>query len=104
MPVPNREEQPIQRNARPAREETEAHSVTVTNRCNVIVTGVKDVSSFDETGVVMETVRGALTLDGESFNITKLDLDAGEVVVCGKLIGMYYIDPSKSKKRFFGRG
>lgn len=78
------------------------HSVTVSGREKMTVTGVGEVISFDENNVVMETSAGSLTLDGNGLNITKLDLENGVVCVEGSLVGMYYIE-QRGKRRLFGR-
>ena len=79
--------------------------VTVRGREKITVTGVEEVLSFDEGTVVMSTALGTLSVDGNGLNVTRLDLDGGEVCVEGCFIGMYYVDPrKKGGRRFFGRG
>lgn len=102
MPQQNNESASDRRGAAP-RAPHPAHRVALDGRERVSVTGVKDVSSFDENGVVMETVCGVLTLDGEELGISRLDLSCGEVDVTGRVIGLYYVDPGRRKKRLFGR-
>lgn len=79
------------------------HSVSVIGREKTAVTGVTEVISFDENNVIMGTAEGSLTLDGNGLNITKLDLENGVVCVEGRLVGMYYIEQSRGKRRLFGR-
>ena len=103
MPQPIKEPQGERKSA-PRAERAPDHRVTVSAREGMTVTGVSDVSSFDEEGVVMETVCGTLTVDGEGLGVTRLDLAAGEVEIGGRVVGMYYVDSARRKKRFLRRG
>lgn len=78
------------------------HTVSVVGRERITVTGVSEVLSFDESSVVMDTSAGSLTLDGDELNITKLDLENATVLLRGRLLGMYYIEP-RGKRKLFGR-
>ncbi len=51
------------------------------NRNKLSVSGVKDVLSFDDQVVIMETELGLLTVKGENLRINKLSIDTSEVIV-----------------------
>ena len=47
--------------------------------------GVVDVQSFDEDQVLLETVRGMLVVRGQGLHVERLQLEAGELIVEGKV-------------------
>ena len=51
------------------------------NRNKLSVSGVKDVLSFDDQVVIMETELGLLTVKGENLIINKLCIDTSEIIV-----------------------
>ena len=81
-----------------------AHSFFSKGREGMTLEGVSDVVSFDEGGVVMETVCGSLAVEGENLHVTVLNLTDGRVVIEGRVNGVYYFDNSpKPKRGLFGK-
>ena len=70
-------------------------NLVLENRNKLNVSGVKDVLSFDDELVVMETELGLLTVKGENLKINKLSIDTGDVVVDGEIDKLGYSDHSK---------
>lgn len=68
------------------------HSITINERKNIIITGVKKIDSFDENEFFMETSMGNLTLKGEGLEIIKLDTYQGNVSIKGKVNATTYTD------------
>lgn len=84
-------------------------SVLLTNRGLLSITGVEDIISFDETGIIMRTVLGIMTVDGAELHIVKLNVDNGDVIVEGRIDAVFYTDQNTSGGRkesgsFFRRG
>ncbi|MBR5516292.1 MAG: sporulation protein YabP [Clostridia bacterium] len=76
---------------------TKRHSVIAENRESIVLCGVDEVLSYDEESVVMQSVLGQLTIEGEGLNIVKLNLDEGEVCINGKLNALYYMEQQKGQ-------
>ena len=74
------------------------HSVTVTERKNIIITGVKKIENFDENEFLMETTMGNLNLKGEGLEIIKLDTYQGNVSIKGKINSISYLDGEREKE------
>ena len=74
------------------------HSVTINERKNIIITGVKKIESFDEEEFFMETSMGNLTLKGEGLEIIKLDTYQGNVYIKGKANSISYSEGLKEKE------
>ena len=56
------------------------------------LTGVKDVSGFDESAVMLSTAGGELTVRGSGLHIDRIDLDVGELTVRGSIEELCYED------------
>jgi len=79
-----------------------SHSVTIENRGKVLITGVEDVDSFDEQTVVLSTEMGYITLHGEDLHISKLNLEEGQLIVEGEIIGLEYSDHENLRSKGVG--
>lgn len=67
-----------------------AHSVSMENRSKLSLTGVDDVSGFDESLIVLKTAAGALNIRGEGLHIGRIDVDSGQLEVSGKIQELSY--------------
>ena len=69
------------------------HRVELDGRERLKVSGVEDVERFDESGIVMSTSVGVLTVTGEGLHIGKLSLEGGELHVDGRIDSLAYEEP-----------
>ena len=74
------------------------HSVSIIERKNVLITGVKKVDSFDNEEFLVETIMGYLVLKGEDLEIVKLDTREGNITIKGFVKSFDYIDDNKENK------
>lgn len=79
------------------------HCVVLDERGSLSVSGVEEVESFDETAIVMATVRGTLVVRGEGLHVEKLSLDGGDLKVEGTVDCLTYEDDGREKGGFFAR-
>lgn len=79
------------------------HHVTMHNCKTVLITGVKEVVSFDELAVLLITSCGQMTIEGEGLRITRLDPERGEADVDGTVSGIYYSKIKEKSGGFFRR-
>jgi len=70
------------------------HGVMLEGRERLIVSGVSDVSSYDETAILMATSKGDLSVRGENLHIDKLSLETGDLVVRGLVTELVYEEPA----------
>ncbi len=75
------------------------HKMTMTNRKNCTVNGVKDVLSFDIHEVLLETEQGMLMIKGDDLHVNRLTLEKGEVDVDGKIDSFTYSDVAESGRK-----
>lgn len=74
------------------------------NRERLALDGVSEVLSFDDASVVLRTLLGTLTVEGEGLRVTKLLLDCGEVNIEGKISALVYDERTeRSRGGFFRR-
>ena len=75
------------------------HSISLNERKNIMVTGVKKIESFDDHEFLMETSMGYLYIKGENLEIIKLDTFQGTVSIKCKFTSLIYMDDAKKKKK-----
>ncbi len=77
--------------------------IILTDRERLKITGVEDVSSFDDTCILLKSVTGTLSVDGEGLHITALSVEDGEIEVEGRISGLlFYDEAAKGKRGLFG--
>lgn len=79
------------------------HGITLAERKNVVLTGVKKIESFDSEEFLMDTTLGFLHIKGSELEIIKLDTYQGNVSIKGKIDSLVYMDNgvTKSKEESF---
>ncbi len=80
------------------------HVIEILQREQVRLQGVVHVESFDDRQVVVETDMGMVSLAGEEFHITSLDLDKGLMIVEGMFLGLEYSGMDRAKSRQKDKG
>ncbi|MBQ9198373.1 MAG: sporulation protein YabP [Clostridia bacterium] len=78
------------------------HTLTLNSRKALSLTGVKDVSSFDEKQLILHTEGGPLIIDGDGLHVTALLLDEGRVSIEGQINAMTYSGRNAARKGFGG--
>ena len=88
----------VMQNGEAARE----HSLTLTDRKRLSLTGVEDVDCFNEQIVVLRTGLGMLTVSGSGLNLSRLSLEEGRVEMEGEVDALEYTGGRK-KGGWLGR-
>lgn len=78
---------------------TLGHVVTLSERKNIVITGVKKIESFDNEEFLMETNMGFIVLKGEDLEIVKLDTYQGNVSIKGKVNSLSYMETLSKKSK-----
>jgi sporulation protein YabP len=80
------------------------HSIIVENRKKIMVSGVKDVESYNENDMVIVTHSGGLKIKGKNLEITKMNIDSskdhgdsgnsdgGSLEMAGEITSLHYSD------------
>lgn len=78
------------------------HMFSLESRSKLVVTGVTDVDSYDDTAILLYTAMGQMTVRGRDLKIAKLNTDFGELIVSGTIDGVVYTD-ERGRSGFFSR-
>lgn len=88
------------------REESAANrpqNIILENRTNLRLSGVEEVSHFDDTAVILRTVLGELSIQGEGLKVEQLQVESGEIRISGKIPALIYARESTGLwERLFG--
>ena len=68
------------------------HKLSMDNRKQMNLTGIKDVVAFDLNQVLLESNLGMVHIKGSDLKVTKLTIEKGEVNISGKIDSIVYSD------------
>ena len=66
------------------------HTLALSERKRLTMTGALEVVSFDETYVVLKTSLGTLTVQGAGLQLKQLNPEGGNVAVEGEISALSY--------------
>ncbi|MGN1120378.1 MAG: sporulation protein YabP [Oscillospiraceae bacterium] len=70
--------------------QTIPHNVIMEDRKSLRISGVKDIDSFTETRIVLDTVLGELVIKGEELHVLSLDAGTGDFSMKGTVSSLTY--------------
>lgn len=70
--------------------ENKNHSISIQNRETVEMTGIRDVSSFNEEEINASSDCGSVIIKGSHLLVETLDLDNGVLKVNGRISALIY--------------
>lgn len=74
-------------------------NVILENRKKLTLTGIRDVLSFDDEIVVVESELGLLHIKGSDLRVNKISVETGDVVVDGTIRALEYSDKDIGPKQ-----
>ncbi len=79
------------------------HKVYLNARKSAVLSGVRDVLSFDAKEVYLETEQGVLLIQGDELHVNRLSLEKGEIDIDGRIDSFAYSDRggNSEKSSFF---
>lgn len=78
-------------------------NIVIEDRNKMTISGVELVDSFNETTIILSTVKGGISIKGESLNINKLNLDDGSVRITGLINSLIYISKEGAPKNIMAK-
>ena len=75
------------------------HGISIAERKNIVITGVKKIDSFDNEEFMMDTTLGYLNIKGSDLEIIKLDTYQGNVSIKGRIASITYLDNGLGKNK-----
>ncbi len=79
------------------------HSLILEDRKGMTLSGVCDVSGFDEQSVILQTELGELSVKGEGLHIDHFSHETGELKMDGQIDSLVYMENRKTEGGFFSR-
>ncbi len=82
------------------------HNLIMENRKKAVLSGVKEVGSFNEYEAVIYTNLGELKIKGKNIQISNINTDTGELILTGIIDSLHYSNntervPNNIITRFF---
>lgn len=74
------------------------HDLSLTNRKELLVTGVKNIDSFDSEEFLIQTVLGFLHIKGSNLTLDKMDNENNQLVIKGQINALSYVNNQKGKE------
>lgn len=82
-------------------EEKGSHNFIMQNRQTVVMTGVKEVESFNDSEIFLHTELGELCVKGKNLNISKVSVETGDLEMQGTVSAVFYGEDKERKPRNF---
>lgn len=74
------------------------HNLSLTSRKELLVTGVKNIDSFDSEEFLIQTVLGFLHIKGSNLTLDKMDNENNELTIKGQIDSLSYVSNQKGKE------
>ena len=74
------------------------HRLTLDDRKEAFITGVRDMISFDEKEILIHTTQGRLQIKGSQLHVKGLDLEKGEATLTGQVDSFVYLSKESLQK------
>ena len=74
------------------------HGISLLERKNLVITGVKKIENFDSEQFLLDTIMGFLLIKGEGLELIKLDTIQGNVSIKGLDHSINYVEDVKKDK------
>lgn len=75
------------------------HSIQISDRKTIVITGVKKLDNFDSKEFFIETVLGFILIKGEDLELIKLDTFQGTLSIKGRLNYLNYLEEGNKKQK-----
>ena len=75
------------------------HDVLIKSRKRMEMTGISDVSSFDDAEIIVQTGNSGVSIEGENLKIERFNSENGELILNGSINGLFYYSKKTTKKK-----
>ncbi len=74
-----------------------SQNIIIENRKRLEISGIKDVISFDEETLLLDSVMGRITVKGEELHIESFNTQSGDLTAAGKIHAVVYMSDAKTQ-------
>ena len=78
-------------------------NVIIEGRKKLNISGVRDVISFDDETILLDTALGKMTVKGEEIHISNFNTETGVLSAEGQIHAVVYMSDGKSSGGFISR-
>jgi sporulation protein YabP len=82
--------------------ENKQHTISINNRQSAQLIGVVEVIRFDDNEVLLETVFGTLSIDGEGLSLNDWNAERGSASLVGHIDAITYFDKKQEDAKAHG--
>jgi len=79
------------------------HNVIMENRKKAVMTGVKDVESYNDTVMIVITEAGGLKIKGKGLELVKISTETGDLEITGEITSLHYSDADRTPNNFISK-
>ena len=76
-----------------------SHGISLFERKNLVITGVKKIENFDNMQFILETIMGVMIIKGNDLELVKLDTLQGHVTIKGTINSINYAEENSKKEK-----
>lgn len=74
-----------------------SQNIIIEGRKRLEISGIKDVISFDEETLLLDSVMGRITVKGEGLHIESFNTQSGDLTAAGKIHAAVYMSDAKAQ-------
>ena len=79
------------------------HIIKLTDRKNIIISGIKKINSFDEKEFDLDSVMGSIIIKGSNLEMIKLYTIEGNVSIKGQINSFTYSDTNDKESSILAK-
>ena len=79
--------------------ENTKHDVLIKSRKRMEMTGISDVSSYDESEIIVQAQNSDVSIEGQNLKIERFSSESGELILNGSITGLFYHSKREVKKK-----
>ena len=74
------------------------HNVCLYDRERAELSGIDQVESFHESGILLRAPFGEISIEGEDLKIDQFSVETGKICITGKITGVLYYEKNRTLK------
>ena len=78
-------------------------NVIIENRGKLNISGIKEVISFDDETLLLDTSLGKMTVKGENIRVESFNTETGDLLATGKIHAVVYMSDAKTSGGFLSK-
>ncbi len=79
------------------------HNIIIEGRNKLNISGIKEVVSFDDETLLLDTILGRLTVKGDNLSVLNFNTETGDLSATGKVYAVVYMSDAKQSGGFISR-